>query len=383
MKIGVEASCLARKARTGVDVYSYNLLINMIKRAPEDFFELAYFQFVTKPDIDLGVHAPNVRQRRVTLIPGRGYSALFKYAWAPPIDLLSGARGDVYLFPNFGRWGLAFTDKSVVVIHDLAYLNAPEYVPERLRKYLNKYVPLALKQASAIIAVSETTKRDIVKSYGYPSAKITVASNAVDHDEYKPASDDAIEAVRAEYGITKPYIHFHGTIEPRKNVQGVVNAYAQLPEEVRQKYALVLSGGKGWLDDEIHDRIRQLQEAGETIIQTGYLKQAHLPALYSGASVFVYPSFYEGLGLPVIEAMACGAPVITSNVSSLPEAAGDAGLLVDPTSIDDLSAAMEKVLVKPGVAEGMRRRGFLHARKFNWADSAAAALKLMHRVAGK
>ncbi len=381
MKIGVEASCLGRRQRTGVDYYTYCLLQAMIKQAPQHQFELEYFRFLTKPPVSLGLEAPNVRQHRVSLIPGKLYSALFKYAWAPPIDLLSGARGQVYLFPNFARWHLFFTRKSIVVIHDLAYHHAPEYVPERLRAYLEKYVPKALAQANHILAVSEFTKRDLIKTYSVAPERISVASNAVDHDFFYPRKADEVLTAQAKYGIEGSYIMFHGTIEPRKNLKGVMEAYRRLPAQLQRQYALVLTGGKGWLDDDIHQQIEDLKHQGAKVIQTGYVDQADLPALYTGASVFVWPSFYEGFGLPIIEAMACGTPTITSNVSSLPEAAGDAGMLVDPHDSDSIAKAMEQVLTSPAEARRMTEAGLKHVKKFNWEDSARAALQAIEQVA--
>lgn len=381
MKIGVEASCLGRKQRTGVDHYTYFLLRAMIRQAPQHQFELEYFRFITKPPVSLGLEAPNVRQHRVSLIPGKIYSALFKYMWAPPIDLLSGARGQVYLFPNFARWHLMFTRKSVVVIHDLAYHHAPEYVPERLRDYLAKYVPKALTQANHILAVSEATRQDIIDTYGINPEKVTVASNAVDHDFFYRRNEAEVEKVLPKYGIEGSYIMFHGTIEPRKNLRGVMEAYRQLPDKLKRHYSLVLSGGKGWLDEDIHTQIADLQAQGARVVRTGYVDQADLPALYSGASAFLYPAFYEGFGLPIIEAMACGTPTITSNLSAMPEAAGDAGILIDPHDSTDIARAIESILTSPPTAKRMREAGLKQAAKFNWDDSARAALAAIEKVA--
>ena len=383
MKIGVEASCLGRKQRTGVDHYTFFLLQAMIKLAPQHQFELEYFRFLTKPPVSLGLEAPNVRQHRVSLIPGKLYSVLFKYLWAPPIDLLSGARGSVYLFPNFARWRLLFTRKSVVVIHDLAFHHAPEYVPQRLRDYLEKYVPKALEKANHVLAVSETTKQDLIKTYGIPAERITVASNAVDHTFFYPREAAESKIAAQKYGVDGPYIMFHGTIEPRKNLKGVMEAYRQLPAKLQQRYSLVLSGGKGWLDDDIHQQIEELKSKGAQVVQTGYIDQADLPALYSGASVFLYPAFYEGFGLPIIEAMACGTPTITSNVSAMPEAGGDAGILINPHDSADIARAIAKVLESPAQSQQMRAAGLQHVKQFTWEDSARAALKAIELVAKK
>jgi len=341
---------------------------------------IAYFRFFTKPSVNLGFNTSNIHQYRVWSIPGKLYGILFKYFIAPPIDVLSGARGDVYLFPNFARWPLFFRSRSIVVIHDLAYLNAPQYVPPRLRAYLNKFVPRAISNSQMVLAVSETTKQDLITSYGIDPAKIMVASNAVDHSIFYPRKKSDIHGAKQDYGIEGKYIMFTGTIEPRKNIQGVLRAYQALPDKMRNEYSLVLTGGKGWMDGEITDLITSLRQTGTKVIQTGYVALKDLPALYSGASIFVYPSFYEGFGLPVIEAMACGVPVITSNISSLPEAAGGAGILVDPTNDQAIADAIEIVLADPKRAAAMSAKGIKHSKKFDWAISAAHALEAIMAV---
>ena len=169
--------------------------------------------------------------------------------------------------------------------------------------------------------------------------------------------------MRTKFGIHSKYILFLATIEPRKNLVRLLQAYQKLPNAIKAEYILVLAGGKGWLDDEINQLVTEL---GDRIIKTGYLNEADKPALYSGASVFAFPSVYEGWGMPAQEAMACGAPVVVSINSSLPEVVGEAGLMVDPFSVSAITKGIEKVLTDPKLAAAMRQKGLIQAKKFTW-----------------
>jgi glycosyltransferase involved in cell wall biosynthesis len=306
------------------------------------------------------------------------FNATVRKLVAPPIDVMLGAKPDVVLFANFVRLPLPLGAKSIVVIYDLSYVKQPEHATPRLRAYLNRYVPLSLKKSQHIVTISENAKREIIEEYGTDPDKITVAPPAVDLEDFYPRGADEIEKVKAKYNITKPYILYMGTLEPRKNVNGVLNAYAALGEELRDKYTLVLAGGKGWLDNTIKQRLDEL--AGLDIITTGYVPDEDRPVLDSGAEVFVYPSFYEGFGMPVLEAIACGAPTITANNSSLPEVIGDAGLVVDAKDTAAITHGLERVLNDPELAARMRAKGLDQAKKFSWEESAKKLHEIIEKV---
>jgi glycosyltransferase involved in cell wall biosynthesis len=189
-----------------------------------------------------------------------------------------------------------------------------------------------------------------------------------------------VREVLARHGIAKPYILFTSTIEPRKNILGLLEAYAALPQELRTSHGLVLVGGKGWLDSQIHRRLGELRHLD--IRLTGYVEDRDLPALYSGASVFVYPSFYEGFGMPPLEAMACGVPVVTSRNSSLPEVVGDAGILIDPGDPAAITQAICEVLGSPARAADLSRRGLERSRAFRWDESARRLAAVFEEAAG-
>ncbi|MEM4301926.1 MAG: glycosyltransferase family 1 protein, partial [Candidatus Caldarchaeum sp.] len=237
-----------------------------------------------------------------------------------------------HLLPRFSRIRTVFT------LHDLIFLFHPETHKPLNRWFLTLLMPRFLRAADAVIAVSECTKRDAVRAYGIPEEKITVIYEGVS-PRFRPANPEAVQAVRAKYGLPEHFILYVGTIEPRKNLVALLEAYAAiLTRNTQHAIRLVVVGKKGWLYEGFFRRLREL-DLEERVHFTGYVPDEDLPALYSAADLFVFPSLYEGFGLPVLEAMACGVPVVCSNTSSLPEVAGDAALLVNPTDVQALAAA--------------------------------------------
>jgi glycosyltransferase involved in cell wall biosynthesis len=218
--------------------------------------------------------------------------------------------------------------------------------------------------------------------YKVPEDKISIISPAVDQKVFYPRESAEITKVKQNYGVKKPYILSLCTLEPRKNLVGVLDAYEKLPEKTKRSYILVLAGGKGWLDDELEKRIGELSAKYE-VIKTGYVPDEDLPALYSGASVFVFPSFYEGFGMPPLEAMACGTPVITSDNTSLPEVVGNAGIMIKADDTERLAGEMERVLTNNKLAQNLREKGLEQAKKFSWEKSAKELLDVIEEVGRK
>ncbi len=382
MKIGVEASVLLRKQKTGVDYYTLNILKELVSQMPRDQFYLTYISFITKRAADLGVNGPNVSQKKLNIIPGRIYHLMMRKLVGIPFDFLAMFRPDIFFFPNFIRWPLAWTKKSVIVVYDLSFLNASQYATESFRKYMSRIVPKSVQQTTHVVAISENTKREIIKEYGTDPSKITVIYPAVDHDFFKPANNEAVIAVKKGYNIGRPYILSVGTQEPRKNLIGLLKAYSMLNKKILANYTLVLTGGKGWLDGEITTLYESLSK-DHSIIRTGYVDEADMPALYSGASVFAYPTFYEGFGMPPLEAMACGTPVITANNTSLPEVVGDAGLLVDANDTAGMTEALTRVLNDKKLAQKMSKAGLERAKKFVWSNEASKLVKIFEQLGDK
>lgn len=374
MKIGIEASAVFRSSKTGVGWYAQKLVEALAAAMPEDELELCYISFITKQPAKLTPSPENVRYRRISLFPGKVYNALDHYLVPPPFDLLAGVKTDVFLFPNYFRWPLALCRKSVVVIHDLAFLDKPQFLVPRHQKYMVRRVGQSVRRADHVVAVSAHTKKRLAEQYGLDPAKITVVEPALDQGKFKPAPPEAVEKVKEKYGIGKEYLLFLGTTDPRKNVDGIVKAYGLLPEAVQDRYQLVLAGAPGrdwgwaWYDEQIDALIAKLPQGA--VIRTGYLDEGDKEVLLSGAKLFVWPSHYEGWGMPILEAEACGVPVVTARNSSLPEAGGEAAAYVEQTKDPaELAELVQELLGDEARLAKMRAAGFEHAKRFTWRAS--------------
>ena len=377
MRVFVEGTPLLRQ-RTGVGQYTKNLLEALFRLDQTNDYTIFGFLFLGRAKRKPIPEGPRLRYRFIRYVPSKVFNAIVRKLTAPPIDVMLASRPDLFLFPNFVRYPLPLGSRSVAVVHDLSFVLHGQHTARRNRQFLTRYVPTTIRKSQHIIAVSQNAKDEIVAYYGTDPDKITVITPAVDHDFFRPRPRPEIDAVTKKYGIVKPYILYTGTIEPRKNIAGLLNAYAELSSDVRESFTMVLAGGKGWLDREIKTQLDTLGQLD--IVVTGYVPDEDLPALYSGASLFVYPSLYEGFGMPPLEAMACNTPVIASDNSSLPEVLGDAGILVDARDSTALARHIEKVLYDPTLADELRRKGLARAEAFTWEASAAKLLAVINRV---
>jgi len=267
---------------------------------------------------------------------------------------------------------------SVVTVHDLGYLYYPGAHRFLDGLYLNLSTRYNARAASRVIAISQATKDDLVQQCGIEPDKITVVYFGYD-ETMQPVEDEAtIEKVKARYGIRGDYVLHVGTLQPRKNLGRLLEAYAMVRKQAKrgEPPCLVMAGRKGWLCDQIFQHIVRLGLESEVILP-GYVPRDDLPALLSGARLFVFPSLYEGFGLPVLEAMACGTPVLCSNVSSLPEVAGDAALLVDPLDVKSMAEAMNRLLQDEGLRSQLVERGYRQVRQFSWERCARETLAVL------
>jgi alpha-1,3-rhamnosyl/mannosyltransferase len=256
-------------------------------------------------------------------------------------------------------------------IHDLTCWLMPElHTPANVRGH-KAFAERVLEPATAVIAISESTRQDAVRILGLAPEKITVIYNGVAPEFYGAAA-------KPPTGLTKPYILFVGTIEPRKNVATLLDAYQGLPRAEREAFDLVVAGPPGWTDGATLDRLRK-PAAG--IRYLGYVPEHQLPGLTAGAAIFVCPSLYEGFGLPVAQAMAAGVPVITSNVSALPEITGDAAMHVNPRSAQELCTAVQTLLGSADLQRQLRERGIRRAAKFRWETCALKSWEFFERAA--
>jgi glycosyltransferase involved in cell wall biosynthesis len=304
---------------------------------------------------------------------------------SPPVRILweqtllpwSARREGIDLLHNMAFVGpLASSCPFVVTVHDLSFLYFPHSFRSLRRSYLRVFARMSVRRARRVIAVSESTKNDLVQIYGISPAKVDVVYNGVD-TSFQPLPADHVASLRRQRGLPDRFILFVGTLEPRKNIVRLVDAYAKLPKGRRPH--LVIVGGKGWFYDEIFARVEALDLTGDVHF-AGFVPAEELPLWYNAADLFVYPSIYEGFGLPPLEAMACGTAVITSTASSLPEVVGKAGQLVDPTDTDALTDAMAHVLGNRDVQSEMKAAGLAQAACFSWENAAQGTVDSYRRA---
>ncbi len=272
---------------------------------------------------------------------------------------------------------------TVITVHDLSFLRFPEAFRPFQRTYLTLATKASTRRARRIIAVSESTRQDVIAYCGIAPDKVVVIPNGVT-EAFAPAPEAEVRAQAQRLGLPDRFILYLGTLEPRKNLVRLLEAYALLRRMRDPNQApppLVLAGGKGWYYDEIMARVGELG-LEDVVIFPGYVPQEDLPWYYRAAAFFVYPSMFEGFGLPVLEAMACGAPVITTNASSLPEVAGEAALLVKPDDTEGLAAAMQRYLDDPELTATMRAAGIRQAAGYSWDHTATATADLYRRELG-
>lgn len=264
--------------------------------------------------------------------------------------------------------------RTLVTVHDLSFMRYPECADANLRAYLNKVVPRSVRRADLVLADSQSTKDDLVELLDVEPVRIEVVYPGVE-ERFHPVEDQTIlEEARERYNLPPRFILGLGTLQPRKNFTRLIEAFADLRFEICDLH-LVIAGGKGWLYEEIFAVVERLGLA-EQVVFPGFVADEHLPALYNLADLFVFPSLYEGFGLPPLEALACGTPVITSDASSLPEVVGEAGLMVEATDVEGLAEAMQRVVEDNALREGMIARGLEQARKFTWQKAASRLLDL-------
>lgn len=318
---------------------------------------------------------PNFDLRSMPLSEPR-LSMLWHRLNAPlPAELFSG-RCDLYHSPDFTLPPLARA-RGVVTVHDLSFLRVPECALPSLRSYLERVVPRSVARAKHVLADSSNTRDDLVALLNVAPEKISVVPAGVEL-RFAPMSDeDLLATVRARYGLPERFILSVGTLEPRKNFPGLIAAYAEMRRRTALPHGLVIAGREGWLYDAIYKQVA-VEGVAEHVRFLGFAADADLPALYNLAELVAYPSLYEGFGIPPLEALACGIPVVCSNTSSLPETVGDAALTVDPHDTAALAEAMSAALTDPALRAQMVERGLAQAAKFTWR---AAAEKLVEAYA--
>ena len=379
MRIAIDGRTILGN-RTGVGVYTDRLVRSLldIDRVNE------YTVFLLEENS--GLQAPNLRKIAVT---GHGWPGANRF-WENIIlpHYLKKHQTDIYFSPAYVlpilRRSRKFTGgaskpKFIVTIHDLVGYVYPETFTLKMNLWQRLFVGNAVRTADRILADSEATKRDILKFFRIPDGVIDVVHLPVGERFRNVRDAGKLEEVKKRYALPDRFILYVGTLEPRKNVVRLAKAYGLLPKELRDRYPLVLAGAPGWFSSGIIGEIEALN-LGDRIRSIGYVDQEDLPAMYTLASVFAYLSLYEGFGAPPLEAMACGTPVICSKSSSLPEVVGDAGVLIDPYDVDQISAQLRKLIEDVQWRNQLIEAGFRRSKKFDPLQMAERVLRIFEEV---
>ena len=377
MKVGIDCSAAFWKTLTGVGVYTYNL-VHALSRVDKvnsyTLYPVFYnpFRGFEKRDMPVNFKIAHENSRR--LLSGVLWPALV------PSGLKEAALGEVDIVHSNTFAGPVLKKKKLVsTIYDATVFTHPECHSKGNVLRCRKGIEDSIRNARAIIAISEHTKKDLVERLNAPARMITVTHLAAGPEYHEIKGPSALDAVKKKYALPRNYILFVGSLEPRKNVKTLLKGYASLSETVKREFSLVIAGAKGWLNSDIPGLVKELGIEQKTVF-LGYIDKEDMSAVYSAASVFAYPSLYEGFGLPILEAFACGVPVITSNTSSMPEVAGDAAVLVDPADSAELAAALEGLLLDEGKRRELKARGLERAALFSWERCARETIAVYEKV---
>lgn len=390
MKVGVDVRILAAGTRTGVEDYTINLLSHLLPMDKSIKYRL-FYSGIRKPNFDFSeLKASNVKIKSLK-IPNKILTLFLRLLMVPKLDRILG-NVDILLNPHFLVGPVSKGIKTIVVFYDLSFIRFPNFFS--LRKLFWHRFLCSKKQtqkADLIVAISESTKEDLINLYKIKPEKIKVIYPGI-NKKFKPIpkNDPNLLIVKKKYKLPDEFILYFGTIEPRKNIVGLIKAFEkikkttpQLQKNVRWKgfegkvrgksekffdffnLKLVIAGSKGWLYDEVFKKAKDSRYAKD-IVFTDFVKEEDKLYLYNLAKVFIYPSFFEGFGLPPLEAMACGIPTIVSDKSSLPEVVGQGAVMIDPHNIEEISWAIKEVLKNPDLMKYLKNQGLKKAKQFNW-----------------
>ena len=382
MRIAVDARPAAFPQKSGIGYYTWHLIRRLPLVDRGSSYVAWYLNF--RALLGQGRHPfgrdlpPNLLERS-TPFPAQLFERLSERFDRPRIERF--VRFDLLFAPNFVPPPTR-ARRLVLTVHDLAFKLFPETAPQSTRWWLAR-LDRAIASASRVIAVSEATRKDLIDLYGVAEDRVAVVPHGVDHDLFRPSPPGDVVRVRQGFGIDGPYLLSLGGIEPRKNLPRLIEAFSRLPADLDPM--LVVAGGEAEWNPEGPNLLRSALSAApenvrRRIVLTGYVSEQDKVALIGGAESLVYPSLYEGFGLPVAEAMACGTPVITSNVSAHPEVAGGAALLVDPTDTGAIALAIERLLRDDDLKERLRTAGILRAAEFDWEQTARRTAAILHQA---
>ena len=375
MKVNIELQP-ALKDRTGVGWYVYEV----VKHLPKDKIKITgtIFNFFKRRDDTEVIKDLNVSISTFYLLPYRAYLFLTK-KFNIPHNYFFRPKADLYHFMGY-IVPYNIKGKVILTVYDLVVELFPETMEEKNRELLRKEMHRSIKRADHIITISNSAKEELVKILGINEDKIDIVSPGVNYDIFNARiNTDIKKIVKQKYNLPDEYILYLGTLEPRKNISSLIKAFINLKKEKKILEKLVIVGKKGWNYENIYKIIHDNNMEDE-IIFTGYVDENEKPAIYQMSKLFVFPSLYEGFGIPVLESMASGVPVIVSNTSSLPEVVEDAAILVDPQKVKDIETSIYKVLTNKELRIELIEKGLKQSKKFTWENSANKLCEIYDKV---
>ncbi len=377
MKIGVDYTA-ALKQSGGIGRYTRGLITTLAQLDRENQYTLLVTSDAPAAGLQTFQPYPNFSLKTYPL-PERWLTIVWHRFYLPlPVEWFAGPL-DLFHSPNFILPPIRQA-KTLLTVHDLSFIRHPQGAVDSLRRWLNQIVPRSLARADHILADSESTRNDLIEIFNLGPEQITVVGAGVE-ERFQPITNSAIlAAIQQRYRLppSEKFILGLGALEPRKNFTGLIAAFSQSP--VRETHHLVIAGGKGWLYDDIFTAA-QTSPVAERIHLIGFVGDEDLPTLYSLADIFAFPSHYEGFGIPVIEAMACGTPVVCANNSCLPEVAGQSAVQVTATDTTALGEALYHLATDPALRQRAIEEGFRQAKKFSWQAAAERLLGVYQHLA--
>ena len=376
MRIGIDITSAVTQS-AGIGRYTRELIRALLARDTSHTYSLFYAS--EKQVEPIGPLPPNARVRRLPFHDKWLARIWHRFQIPIPVEWITG-RVDLFHSPDFTLPPTLFRIPTLLTVHDLSFIRDPDSAVPSLRQFLNRAVRRSVARARHVLADSQATKDDLIELFDTPPDKIDVLLSGV-AARFTPVRDPAaLAAVRAKHDIgDDPFVLALGTLQPRKNYTRLIQAFGKVASQPGQSANLIIAGGRGWLFDSIFAEVTRLG-LERRVRFIGFVDDADLPALYSAATVFAYPSLYEGFGLPALEAMACGTPVIGSNVSSIPEVIGAAGLLVNPFDVDAIAAGLIGLLTDASAREAYRDAGVQRAAQFTWDSAARQLHSIYHRL---
>lgn len=380
MRIAFDAQLIFEEQKTGIGWTSEYILKNIIKEFDNEYY-LNYFSIYKCKENEYYINKYKDLGYKINKCKWF-YSSIYKRIWniiPLPYSAFFNQESQITQFFNY-EIPPGVKGKTLTFIYDMVYKAFPETVSKKTMKALDYNLTVSCKRADHIITISEFSKNEIIKYMNVDPDKISVMPCGVDSLVYNNSFDKKdLMSLKKKYGIVDSYILYLGTLEPRKNLERLIEAYALLNNQVGNIPQLVLAGKKGWLYDTIFNLVEQYQ-LKEKVIFTGYIEYFDVPTLIKGALFFVFPSIYEGFGIPPLEAMACGTPVMVSDQASIPEVVGEAGYYIDPYSVTDMCNAMKTLIENKELRIQLSEKGILRAKGFSWKSSVIKLMDIYNKI---